>query len=62
MNFCSLNLKFYNELISDKELFQCGVEMVRGLSYDLSGDLRECVKVLFTECSFASSLLRALVK
>ena len=47
--------------MSDKESFQCaGVEMACGLSYDLFGDLREYVKELFTECSFASNLFRVL--
>lgn len=48
--------------MSDRELFQCGVEMACGRSYDLLGDLRDCDKVLFTECNFISSLLRALSK
>ena len=56
------SLHFYNELMSDRELFQCGVETACGLSYDLLGDLRDCDKVLFTECNFISSLLRALSK
>ena len=52
----------YNELMSDRELFQCGVEIACGLSYDLLGDLRELASVLFTDCSFISSLLCALLK